>query len=342
MATIKDVARLADVSVSTVSKYINGGSVRQENALSIRQAIETLGFHVNPFARGLKTQTNRSIGILLPDMTAPFYGAVTTTIDRILRENGYHTLFSCYGANHGLERENLQFLLSTGISGLIYVPEDLSADEFHELTSNLGIPTVQMDRIIQGVDTDAVLSDNVDAAYQGVTRLIQRGHTRIAAITGPKSVFSSKERLVGYLRALSDNNILYDDELVIKVFNQNNTYHDVEQEIAQSRQAFILGVPTAISFGIVSVKGTEPEGLPVGDRYGAMYELVDAETVSQCIARTPGHLENYAHIMADLARGIHETEVGEDDGFPEGSGRLLEYIDGGIGRVRVSKERRSV
>ena len=215
MATIKDVARLAGVSISTVSKYINGGSVRQENALSIRQAIEELDFHANPFARGLKTQTNRSIGILLPDMTAPFYGAVTTTIDRILRENGYHTLFSCYGANHGLERENLQFLLSTGISGLIYVPEDLSADEFHELTCNLGIPTVQMDRIIQGVDTDAVLSDNVDAAYQGVTRLIQRGHTRIAAITGPKSVFSSRERLVGYLRALSDNNILYDDELVI-------------------------------------------------------------------------------------------------------------------------------
>lgn len=221
MATIKDVARMADVSVSTVSKYINGGNVRQENALSIRQAIEELDFHVNPFARGLKIQTNRSVGILLPDMTAPFYGAVTSTIDRILRENGYHTLFSCYGANHGLERENLQFLLSTGISGLIYVPEDLSADEFHELTSNLGIPTVQMDRIIQGVDTDAVLSDNVDAAYQGVTRLIQRGHTRIAAITGPKSVFSSKERLVGYLRALSDNNILYDDELVI---NGENTF----------------------------------------------------------------------------------------------------------------------
>lgn len=221
MATIKDVARLADVSVSTVSKYINGGNVRQENALAIRQAIEELDFHVNPFARGLKTQTNRSIGILLPDMTAPFYGAVTSTIDRILRENGYHTLFSCYGANHGLERENLQFLLSTGISGLIYVPEDLSADEFHELTSNLGIPTVQMDRIIQGVDTDAVLSDNVDAAYQGVTQLIQRGHTRIAAITGPKSVFSSKERLVGYLRVLSDHNILYDDELVI---NGENTF----------------------------------------------------------------------------------------------------------------------
>ena len=113
----------------------------------------------------------------------------------------------------------------------------------------------------------------------------------------------------------------YDDELVIKVYNQNNTYHDVEQEIALSRRAFILGIPTAISFGIVAV----------GNRYGAMYELVDSETVSQCIARAPGQVETYADIMAELAHTIHSIEVSEDDSFPDGTGRLLEYIDGGIG-----------
>ena len=63
----------------------------------------------------------------------------------------------------------------------------------------------------------------------------------------------------------------YDDELIIKVYNRNNTYKDVEREIALSRRAFVLGVPTAISFGIVSV----------GDRYGAMYALVDADTLSE-------------------------------------------------------------
>lgn len=221
MATIKDVARMAGVSVSTVSKYINGGSVRSKNIEPIRNAIAALDYRVNPFARRLKAQRSRSIGILLPDITAPFYGAVLTALDKVLREHGYHTLISCYGSNHGLERENLRFLITNGIDGLVYVPEDLSADEFCELTENFSIPTVQVDRIIQGVSSDAVLVNNADAAYQAVSRLIDKGHRRIAAITGPKSVFSAKERLVGYLRALSDREILYDDELVI---SETNTF----------------------------------------------------------------------------------------------------------------------
>ncbi len=113
----------------------------------------------------------------------------------------------------------------------------------------------------------------------------------------------------------------YNDELIIKVFNEKNTYHDVEQEIALSRKAFILGIPTAISFGIVSVK----------DRYGAMYELVDAKTISRLIARSPRHVEHYAGIMADFAHRIHNTAVSDADGFPDASERLMDYIDLGIG-----------
>ena len=129
MATIKDVARMAGVSTTTISKYINGGNVRAENAEAIRNAIDTLDFRVNHIARGLKTQRSRSIGILLPDMTAPFYGTVLMSLDRTFREHGYHSLVSCYGSSHGLERDNLRFLLTTGIDGLVYVPEDLSAEE---------------------------------------------------------------------------------------------------------------------------------------------------------------------------------------------------------------------
>ncbi len=215
MATIKDVAKQAGVSVSTVSKYINGGHLRGNNADAIAKAIADLDFRVNPFARSLKTQRGRSIGILLPNMTAPFYGAVVNALDKTLRENGYHTLISCYGANHGLERDNLHFLITNGIDGLVYIPEDISAEEFHELTQTLSIPMVQIDRVIQGVEADAVIVNNTDAQCQAVTRLIEKGHRRIAAITGPKSVFTAKERQVGYLRALSDQGILYDDQLFI-------------------------------------------------------------------------------------------------------------------------------
>ena len=215
MATIKDVARMAGVSVSTVSKYINGGNVREENVQGICDAIAQLDYRVNPFARGLKAQRNRSIGILLPDMAAPFYGSVIMALDRTLREHGYHSLISCYGSNHGLERDNLQFLISNGIDGLLYIPEDLTAEEFRELTANRNIPIVQIDRRIENVVSDAVLVNNTEAVYQAVTYLLQRGHKRVASITGPKYVLTAKERQVGYLRALSDHGVQFDDGLVI-------------------------------------------------------------------------------------------------------------------------------
>ena len=113
----------------------------------------------------------------------------------------------------------------------------------------------------------------------------------------------------------------YDDELVIKVFNRNNTYHDVEREISLSRKAFIMGIPTAISFGIVSV----------GSRYGAMYELVDSVTVSKIIAANPAQVETYARMMAELAKMIHSIEVSEEDGFPSAEERLRNYVAKGLG-----------
>ena len=219
MATIKDVARMAGVSISTVSKYINGGNVREENLDAIRHAIEVLDYRVNPFARSLKTQRSKSIGVLLPDITAPFFGNVLTALDKVLRENGYHSLISCYSSNHGLERDNLSFLLSAGIDGLIYAAEDLSLDEFYELTATRKIPVVQLDRTLQGLDADAVLVNNAEASYAAVSHLIEKGHRRVAMISGPKSVFSAKERQIGYLRALSDRGVLYDDQLVISQQN---------------------------------------------------------------------------------------------------------------------------
>ena len=112
----------------------------------------------------------------------------------------------------------------------------------------------------------------------------------------------------------------YDNELIIKVFNENNSFHDVEQEITLSRKAFILGIPTAISFGIVSV----------GTQYGAMYELLNAETISSCIARNPGQVKIYARIMANLARKIHSIDVSDDSSFPMVIDRLRAYVRGGV------------
>lgn len=254
MATIKDVARMAGVSMSTVSKYINGGNVRGGNAEAIANAIETLDYHVNFFARSLKAQRSRSIGILLPDISAPFFGSVVTTMDKTLREHGYHCLISCFSSNHGMERDNLAFLISNGIDGLIYIPEDLSSEEYYELTANCHVPMVQMDRMIQGVDSDAVLVDNADITYSAVSELVSRGHRRIALVTGPKSVFTAKERQVGYLRALSDHGILFDDELFISGENSFATgYHSVDALMAvPNPPTAVLATNHDITLGLVT------------------------------------------------------------------------------------------
>ena len=233
MATIKDVAQLANVSVSTVSKYINGGTVRGPNAQAIADAIEQLGFRANPFARNLKNQRNRSIGVLLPDMSVPFFGNVLSALERTLRERGYHVLISCYGSDHGRERDNLRFLLTNGIDGLIYLPEDVTASEFHELSTNFPIPVVQVDRYIQGLDSDTVLVNNMEAARTAVSKLISRGHRRVGLISGPKTVLTAKERQVGYLQALSEHDIAYDDALMILGTNDFATgYRGFETLIA--------------------------------------------------------------------------------------------------------------
>ena len=214
MATIKDVARAAGVSISTVSKYLNGGNVRPEYAEPVRKAIAQLGFRANPYARSLRTTRSRSIGVLLPTLKVAFFGNIVSALDRTLRAGGYHTTICCYDTDHGLERDYLSFLLSNGIDGLVYMPEHLSVEEYNELTQKSSIPVVQVDRIIQGVQTDAVLADNAESVYAAMTHLIKLGHRRIALITGHNYIFTAKERMVGYLRALSDHNIPYDDTLV--------------------------------------------------------------------------------------------------------------------------------
>lgn len=283
MATIKDVARTAGVSMSTVSKYMNGGNVREENVEAIRRAIETLDYRVNPFARSLKTQRSRSIGILLPDITAPFFGAVVTALDKTLREYGYHSLMSCYSANHGMERDKLRYLISTGIDGLIYIPEDLSAEEYYELTANCNVPMVQMDRMIQGVEADAVLVDNADITYYSTAELISRGHRNIAMMTGPKSVFTAKERQVGYLRALSDHGILFDDDLFVSNENTFATgYHGFEHlwKLAE-RPTAVISTNYDITIGLVTA--VREKGLRIPEDI----DIVGFDCVEVCTMMKP-------------------------------------------------------
>ena len=89
MSTIKDVARRTGLSLSTISKYLNGGNVREENRLAIDAAVAELGFSVNVFARSLKANRSMTVGVLLPTISSPFFGRVVASLELILRRSGY-------------------------------------------------------------------------------------------------------------------------------------------------------------------------------------------------------------------------------------------------------------
>lgn len=215
MSTIRDVAKHANVSVATVSKYLNGGHVREQKELAIQAAMQELEYQINPYAKSLRTRRSMAAGILLPSALTPFFSNMLQSLDASLRRAGYQTLVSFYRPDHGIEREKLQFLSRAGIDALAYTPENITAGEFQDIFSAGSMPVVLIDRMIAGIQTaDAVLVDSAAAVQAAVGRLIDRQHRRIAIINGPPSVFTAKERMAGYLHALSEHAIAYDPDYV--------------------------------------------------------------------------------------------------------------------------------
>jgi LacI family transcriptional regulator len=205
-ATIKDVAKYTKLSIATISKYINGGNVLEQNKIIIDEAIKVLNFRVNEMARGLKTNKTMTIGILIPNLQQSFCTSIVSSVESILLSHGYSTIICDYKEDINLEKEKLQFLVNKMVDGIILMPLGDGTLEQNIIKDIMGGGTiiVLIDRVLKDVDCDAVLVDNLNASYNAVEELIKRGHRRIGIITGPQNVYTSEERLKGYCRVHED------------------------------------------------------------------------------------------------------------------------------------------
>jgi len=214
MATIKDVSKRTGLSISTISKYLNGGSLREENRIAIEAAIKELNYKVNHFARGLKTSQSLTVGLLLPTISNPFFAKLASAIDRTLREQGYHCILCCYDLDAEQEVEKLRFLSGYNVDGMIMVAESIRAGQIAEIIGDL--PFVLVDRNVPGSNYDTVLMDNQNASYTATEHLFFRGHRRIGIIGGPQHVYTGGERITGYCRAHEDYQIPMDENLICR------------------------------------------------------------------------------------------------------------------------------
>lgn len=216
MVTIKDIARETGLGLATISKYLNGGTVREKNRILIEEAIDRMGYTVNEFARGLKTSRSKSIGVIIPDLKNIFITNIISTAEDILRKQGYSTLVCDCQENRAQEAEVVRFLMSKRVDGIINMP--IAHDGSH-----LGpaiareIPIVLIDRLIDPMNdhVSAVLVDNIGGAFQAVSTMIEAGHRSIGVILGPKDIFTTSQRQVGYAQAMLHYGLLPNDRHVI-------------------------------------------------------------------------------------------------------------------------------
>lgn len=215
---IKDVAREANLSISTISKYMNGGTVKEKNRERIEAAIEKLGYHPNEFARGLRDASTRTIGVLLHSLQDASSADHVATIEKQLRAEGYSMVLISHEGNLGLAREALEFLISKQVDGLLLEPlPGIEQSLLPFRTANK--PVVSVDSPIDPNQYDSVTSNSMIGIYQGVEYLIGKGHRKIGMISGglneTKTLRTSVDRINGFTRAMEDYNLPIRREWVI-------------------------------------------------------------------------------------------------------------------------------
>jgi len=214
MATIHDVAKLAQVSISTVSRVFNGTAfVNDDVKQRVEAAMQELHYQPSSAARSLRVNRSRIIGLLISDIQNPFFMSLIQGVEDEAQRQGYSVLLCNSSEDSAREQQYLQVLYAERVAGVIFVPtrERLgpALDAFHERN----IPLVAVDRRVKDHEADAVLVDNVMGARMAVEHLIANGYRRIGVITGPKTVTTGHDRLEGYRQALRAAEIPHDPAL---------------------------------------------------------------------------------------------------------------------------------
>jgi LacI family transcriptional regulator len=216
MATIKDVARIANVSPGTITRYFNNGSLKEENRRRIEEAIIELDYKVNTAARSLRSNKSYTVGIVVTALSSLFTSSIICAIENYFIDKGYGIITCTSMDDYKIENKKIRFLMEKRIDGLIIIPsKDIIQNlEVLKSISSENIPIVTIDNFIEGIECDSVMVDNINGTYGAVEHLIVNGHRRIGIISGPADYATSKERLRGYERALHDFNVPKCEDLI--------------------------------------------------------------------------------------------------------------------------------
>ncbi|MGC9139015.1 LacI family DNA-binding transcriptional regulator [Athalassotoga sp.] len=251
--TIDDIAKMAGVSKSTVSRALNGtGYISKEKKKKILELVKLHNYVPDSKAVNLSKNRTMTIGLVLPSVEGPFYGEVIQGVEEVLSENRYFTLFMTESNAPEKNRERYISLISSGrIDGIIIFDPQVD-DQTVEKVMKSEIPVVYLGEDIHGTNVDTILVDNFNGAYSMTEHLIKvHKHERIAFITGPAQSFDSVERLRGYKYALERYGIKFDTNLVCRGDFTKSGGKDAVEKCLSSGATAIFAANDEMALGVI-------------------------------------------------------------------------------------------
>ena len=264
MPTISDVAKRAGVSPATVSRVMQGAkNVRPDTREKVQRAIDELGYVPSVAAQSLRSKRTRSLALIVSDITNPFWTTIARGVEDVAQRHGYSVLLCNSDENLAKQHQYLDFLISQQVDGVIIAPYDSDARNLEKLRKR-NIPTVLIDRRIQGWDVDSVLGDSVSGAISLVRHLIQLGHTRIAMLSGPATTSTAKDRIVGYCMALAEAGIPVDPALIKSGEYKHASGEELIDELLDEglEPTAVFAANNALAMGVVSSLGKRGSRIP--------------------------------------------------------------------------------
>jgi LacI family transcriptional regulator len=268
--SIKDIARELNISITTVSFVINGKSeemgISSNTANKVHDLINKMGYNPNSAARMLRTGKSKTIGLIVEDISNYFFGNIAKVIEIEANKNGYNVFFSSTENNDNTARELISKMKKSSVDGYIITPTVGIKDEIVKLKKE-NVPFVLLDRFIQDVETNYVVVDNYNGAFDLTKHLLGNGYSKIGYISIFSEMTQMKDRERGFSSALSDAGIEIKDNEILKV-----NFEDLNENLLKSIQEFLKMNPQldALFFatnylGVAGIEAIQQAELKIGE-----------------------------------------------------------------------------
>jgi len=212
--TMRDVAEKAGVSIKTVSRVVNrSAEVSEETRKRVQKVIQDLGYHPNIMARSLHTRRTHTVGLVVPDITDPFWPEVVHGVQVQARESGYSVILVSSGEDPGEELFHIELFLQKQVDGIILCSSRGSADHLRHIVDMVEYIVLVNRSISRAPGVGSVRVNNMRGAYLATKYLLEQGRQRVACVSGPSHWESSKERYRGYKMALQEKGLPIDQRL---------------------------------------------------------------------------------------------------------------------------------